>query len=109
LPALLRQISEISTKVDIRYIFNAFYRSEKMSDSIHGHEVLQLLLEYPQGLSKRELLLQMTQRFGADARFHTCSASGMDAEALLQFLAQKGKFIDRSQGFTTDASLICNH
>ncbi|MDF0534233.1 YecH family protein [Shewanella yunxiaonensis] len=80
-----------------------------MSDSVHGHAVLELLLEYPQGLSKAELLAQMAARFGADARFHTCSASDMDATALIQFLEQKGKFIDRSEGITTDASLICNH
>ncbi len=49
------------------------------------------------------------ERFGAEARFHTCSASEMDAEALIDFLAKRGKFIESEQGFQTHADKICNH
>lgn len=51
----------------------------------------------------------MAERFGAEARFHTCSASEMDAEALIDFLAARGKFIDSAEGFQTRADKICNH
>ncbi|KAL8188425.1 UNVERIFIED_CONTAM: hypothetical protein K2H54_000272 [Gekko kuhli] len=44
-----------------------------------------------------------TSAIGADARFHTCSASEMDAAALIDFLAKRGKFIESEQGFQTHA------
>jgi probable metal-binding protein len=50
--------------------------------SYHGHDVLHFLLETEQALSREEILTQVTERFGANARFHTCSAEGMDVEAL---------------------------
>lgn len=80
-----------------------------MTESVHGHAVLEMLLAQPEGISKAELKAQMQQRFGADARYHTCSASDMDAEALIAFLAARGKFVDASAGITTQADKICQH
>ncbi|QSX34869.1 YecH family protein [Shewanella avicenniae] len=80
-----------------------------MSESIHGHEVLEMLLAQPQGVTKGELKAQMLQKFGTEARYHTCSAADMDADALIEFLAARGKFVDAPAGFTTEAEKICNH
>ncbi|MFQ6370409.1 YecH family metal-binding protein [Shewanella sp. YIC-542] len=80
-----------------------------MNDSVHGHDVLALLLEYPQGISLPDLLTAMAKHFGANARYHTCSAQDMTAEALVTFLAKKGKFVETGKGITTDSSLICQH
>lgn len=33
----------------------------------------------------------------------------MDAEALIDLLAKRGKFIESEQGFQTRADKICNH
>ena len=80
-----------------------------MSQSIHGHEVMEMMLEEGGHFTRASLKEAIEARFGADARFHTCSASGMDVEALIDFLAKRGKFIESEQGFQTRADKICNH
>ncbi|MGL6005695.1 YecH family metal-binding protein [Aeromonas sobria] len=80
-----------------------------MSQSVHGHEVMEMMLAQGGQFSRASLKHAMAERFGADARFHTCSASEMDAEALIDFLAARGKFIDSADGFQTRADKICNH
>ncbi|MGY3859568.1 YecH family metal-binding protein [Aeromonas intestinalis] len=80
-----------------------------MSQSIHGHEVMEMMLEQGGQFSRASLKQAIGQHFGADARFHTCSASEMDAEALIDFLAKRGKFIESGEGFQTSADKICNH
>jgi len=80
-----------------------------MTTSIHGHEVLHFMLENESGFTRQSLKAAIEQRFGADARFHTCSAEGMDAEQLIDFLAAKGKFVDNAAGFNTEPEKICNH
>ena len=54
-----------------------------MSQSIHGHEVMEMMLEEGGHFTRASLREAIEARFGADARFHTCSASEMDAEALI--------------------------
>ncbi|QNF15178.1 DUF2492 family protein [Aeromonas jandaei] len=80
-----------------------------MSQSVHGHEVMEMMLEQDGQFTRASLKQAMAQRFGAEARFHTCSASEMDAEALIDFLAARGKFIEAGEGFQTRADKICNH
>ena len=80
-----------------------------MSQSVHGHEVMEMMLEQDGQFTRASLKQAMAQRFGADARFHTCSASEMDAEALIDFLAARGKLIEAGEGFQTRADKICNH
>ncbi|MBS1171119.1 MAG: hypothetical protein H6R01_2037 [Burkholderiaceae bacterium] len=80
-----------------------------MSNSVHGHEVLHFMLEQGEAFSKESLRVAIVNRFGADARFHTCSAEGMDAAQLIEFLSQKGKFVENGNGFNTQAEKICNH
>ena len=80
-----------------------------MSTSIHGHDVMHLMLELGGPFTRESLKEAIDARFGSDARFHTCSASEMDAEALIAFLAQRGKFIESDEGFQTRADKICNH
>lgn len=80
-----------------------------MSQSIHGHEVMEMMLEEGGHFTRASLREAIEARFGDDARFHTCSASEMDAEALIDLLARRGKFIESEQGFQTRADKICNH
>lgn len=80
-----------------------------MSESIHGHEVMHMMLESETGFTRASLKEAIEARFGADAQFHTCSAKEMDAEALIDFLAAKGKFVESEAGFNTQADKICNH
>ena len=80
-----------------------------MSQSIHGHEVMQFMLESGQGFTKESLREAIIGRFGVDARFYTCSAEGMSAEQLIEFLEAKGKFVSTDSGFNTRADKICSH
>ncbi|WP_429128382.1 YecH family metal-binding protein [Aeromonas media] len=80
-----------------------------MSQSIHGHEVMEMMLEEGGHFTRASLKEAIEARFGADARFHTCSASEMDVAALIDFLAKRGKFIESEQGFQTRADKVCNH
>ena len=77
--------------------------------SIHGHEVLNMMLESGERYSQKSLVEAIAARFGDEARFHTCSASEMTAAELVAFLASRGKFIPAEDGFSTHEIKICNH
>lgn len=51
-------------------------------DSIHGHEVLNMMIESGEQYTHASLEAAIKARFGERARFHTCSASGMTAAEL---------------------------
>ena len=70
-------------------------------ESIHGHEVLNMMIESGEQYSNASLEAAITARFGERARFHTCSAQGMTAA--------EGKFIAKEDGFSTHESKICRH
>lgn len=76
-------------------------------EQIHGHEVLHMM----EGNSYSESSLRdaIVQKFGKDQRFYTCSAEEMDADELIAFLKEKGKFMPINDGFTVDISKVCNH
>lgn len=76
---------------------------------IHAHEVMHMMLEHDQGFSRESLAQAIVERFGANARFHSCSADGMDAEAVVDFLESRGKFVARDGGFNTAQDKICKH
>ena len=78
-------------------------------ESIHGHEVLNMMIASGESYSKESLVAAIESRFGEDARFHTCSAENMSAAELVAFLEKKGKFIPVNAGFTTTESKICRH
>ncbi|MEQ9878689.1 YecH family metal-binding protein [Pectobacterium aroidearum] len=77
--------------------------------SIHGHEVLQMMIASGESFTTEQLISTIEARFGSAARFHTCSAENMTAPMLVQFLSERGKFIPQDAGFTTSASKICQH
>ena len=54
--------------------------------SVHGHEVLNMMIASGESYSTESLTTAIEQRFGADARFHTCSAENMSAAELVTFL-----------------------
>ncbi|HBX4662671.1 TPA: DUF2492 family protein [Klebsiella pneumoniae] len=85
--------------------------------SIHGHEVLQMMLASGESWTVASgeswtvasLEAAIRRRFGEEARFHTCSAENLSAAQLVAFLEKKGKFIAREEGFTTAENKICRH
>lgn len=80
-----------------------------MTDMIHGHEVMHMMLESGQDYTRATLKKAIQGRFGQDARFYTCSASDLDADGLIDFLAARGKFVESGQGFKTAADKMCSH
>lgn len=77
--------------------------------SIHGHEVLNMMIDSGESFSTASLITAIEQRFGAEARFHTCSQQDLTAAQLVDFLASRGKFIPSDNGFNTHSSKICQH
>lgn len=77
--------------------------------SVHGHDVLHTMLENDKGWTRVSLLQAITEKYGDNCRFYTCSAENMSAEELINFLEAKGKFIEAGNVFNTQESKICNH
>ncbi len=77
--------------------------------SVHGHEVMHMMLERPEGFTRAELVQAIAERFGAEARFHACSAEGLTAEGLVAFLQERGKFLERKGRMQVQPERICQH
>ena len=76
---------------------------------VHGHEVLHMM-EGNNYSTKEGLVQAIISKFGPDERFYTCSADGMTAEELVDFLEVRGKFMSSgNEDFTVDTTKICNH
>ena len=78
-------------------------------EQIHGHEVIQMMLQSGKAYTRASLLTDILATFGAYARFFTCSAESLTAEGLIDFLQAKGKFVPCEAGFQTSADLMCKH
>ena len=80
-----------------------------MNASIHGHEVIQMMVESGQTFTVATLRDAIVARFGAEARFHTCSADGLTPEGLIEFLDSRGKLMAVPGGFVFGAGEPCGH
>ncbi|RME68485.1 MAG: DUF2492 family protein [Verrucomicrobia bacterium] len=83
-----------------------------MQTSIHGHEVIEMMVASGRVWTVDTLLAAIRERFGPDARFHTCSAENLTAEQLIAFLQERGKFMPAGEGedgFVFNTGRACNH
>ncbi len=78
-----------------------------MSDSIHGHQLMEMMAESGKCYTKAQLLLAAADKFGEQARFHTCFGSDLTALQLIDFLAENGKFLETESGFSMPTGLLC--
>jgi probable metal-binding protein len=78
-------------------------------NQVHGHEVMHMMLDSGVAYTRNSLRQAIIKRFGSDTRFFTCSAEGLTADALIDFLASRGKFTETTDGFTTDPAKVCQH
>ena len=78
-------------------------------EQIHGHEVIQMMLQSGKAYTRASLLTDIVATFGPEARFFTCSAENLTAEGVIDFLQAKGKFVPCEVGFQTSAELMCKH
>lgn len=78
-----------------------------MSESIHGHQVMEMMATSARTYTKIELKLEIANKFGADARFHTCMGSDLSADDLIEFLSSKGKFVESEEGLSMPENHLC--
>jgi probable metal-binding protein len=78
-------------------------------NQIHGHDVIAMMRAEPRPFTRLTLTRAIIERFGEDARFHTCSADGMTAEELVDFLAARQKFMPSGDGFVVNPERVCQH
>jgi probable metal-binding protein len=76
--------------------------------AIHGHEIIELVSSYPTGIRVSQLAATVADRFGEPATFHTCSATGMNLDALLVFLETRGKVRILGEVVFPGTSPACN-
>jgi probable metal-binding protein len=80
-----------------------------MADPIHGHDVIEMIIQSGKAYTRDSLRADIVKRFGAEARFYTCAAENLTADELITFLEARGKFRDAGAGFTIDQEQVCNH
>ena len=82
-----------------------------MSDpqQVHGHEVMQMINDSAQPISKEQLLQQIQAIYGENPRFFACSIQDADFQGILTFLKSRGKVVEFEGKLTTDISKMCNH
>jgi probable metal-binding protein len=83
--------------------------TQESIESIHGHEVIEMIVASGRPWRRDELAREIEGRWGGQARFHTCSAEGMNSAELVQFLSERGKFLESEEGVTMDQTKVCNH
>lgn len=76
---------------------------------VHGHDVMNMMLESRLTYTRESLAAAIVARFGAGARFHTCSASGMTPDQLITFLEERDKFTPAAGGFRIEPENMCRH
>ena len=78
-------------------------------NQIHGHEVMQMMLQSGKAYTRASLLADIVATFGPGARFFTCSAENMSLPALLDFLAERDKVQLRDNLVLPGSSPACAH
>ena len=78
-----------------------------MNESIHGHQVMEMMMQSDKVLGKAALIAEIAIKFGEETRFHTCSASDLSADELIQFFSSKGKVVETSEGISMAQSHHC--
>ena len=77
--------------------------------AIHGHEIIYLVANYPDGIRLSQLMEVVNERFGKAVTFHTGSAMGMDLDGLLRFLEARDKVRITSGVVYPGGSPACEH
>jgi probable metal-binding protein len=79
-------------------------------NQIHGHEVIKMMLSSGKSYTKASLAEEIVCKFGAEARFFTCSAENLGPAELVDFLDAKGKLVPAiGGGFGISQDMMCGH
>jgi probable metal-binding protein len=77
-------------------------------ESIHGHEVLRMVMTAQPPVGCEALRSEIAARYGNDARFHTCSTDDLSIDELLAFLLARGKLSIVDGGLVACREEICS-
>ena len=80
-----------------------------MNTSVHGHEVLRMMIAARRGFERDALCKAIVERFGDDARFDACAASGMTAEGLIDYLVSRRKLRREADGLWVNEGDLCDN
>lgn len=73
---------------------------------IHAHDVLESF-SGEKFSSPHHIVWAIEEKFGANALFHTCSETNLDAAGLVVTLAVKGKLLKTNEGFSLNHNTVC--
>ncbi|MUJ25803.1 YecH family metal-binding protein [Aliivibrio fischeri] len=80
-----------------------------MKQDIHGHVVLNTLIDSKEPLPRAQLEEKIENEFGSEVCFHTCSQQNLTLAELLDFLLSKKKIVATEEGFTANPERMCHH
>jgi len=80
-----------------------------MQESIHGHEIIDLVSSNPDGLSTAQLTETVAKQFGGMPRFYTCCAENLTLDELLEFLHAGHKIRIAGDSVYPGKSPACSH
>lgn len=81
---------------------------EHKMESIHAHNVLNLVNELGSDISTEQLTELMAATFGDAARYHTCRMQDLTADMLIQHFVKKGKLAAQGEQLSY-RGCQCNH
>lgn len=74
---------------------------------VHVHEILQMMAASERGFTRDSLEQAVLEKFGDDARFTTCSCSGMTAKGVVEFIEARGKLMGPEDDLRLDPAKQC--
>lgn len=79
-----------------------------MSDPIHAHALMQMIMEAAGTLSREELSAVAAERFGSDAVFTNCTGKSYSFEEIVSFLEERGKITCSEIGLQVNSDAVCS-
>lgn len=80
-----------------------------MAANVHGHVILERIIEAGGQMSLSGLRDFALQSHGSDATYYTCSASAMSFDEILAFLSARGKIDVQGDQVVVFAEKMCRH
>lgn len=79
------------------------------SGSIHGHAILNYIIDHGGQVSLDGLRQWARATHGENARYHTCSIQDLPFDAILRFLTERNKITVLDDCASVNVQNICGH
>ncbi|WP_417349721.1 YecH family metal-binding protein [Ferrimonas sp.] len=80
-----------------------------MSESIHAHELLNLIGQQSEPLTLDQIKVLAADQFGAEARFFTCRLDDQSIEQIVTFFVKMQKVAPQGEGYVLNLGNMCSH